>query len=177
MFLAALIGFCSATGSAQTRPTSEYQLKAAFLYEFGRFVEWPWFAESGKSQFSICVLGVDPFGAWLDDAVRSKTVEGLTVAARRILGTKDVEGCHVLFISSSEDNRLVEILGSMEGRGVLTVGEGMPFVRRGGMISFTIEDNRVRFAINKRAAEEAGLKLSSQLLRLATMVETQESGS
>ena len=171
--LAMILALAASSALAQTRPASEYQIKAAFLYEFGRFVEWPASISYSESQFPICVLGVDPFGVLLDEALKSKSVGELTVVPRRILGVNDATKCRVLFISSSEDRRLQEILSALGGDGILTVGEGIRFSRLGGMISFTIEENHVRFAINASAAEEAGLRVSSQLLRLATIVETE----
>jgi len=163
--------------AAQSRPPTEYEIKAAFLYEFGRFVEWPAASRQGGDSFSICVLGEDPFGLVLDEAVQGKTILGATVAAKRIVGVTDAGTCRILFISPSEENRLLEILRALEGRSVLTVGEGNLFTRRGGMISFTIEDKRVRFSINLAATEREGLRMSSRLLRVARVVEAGRGGT
>jgi hypothetical protein len=180
-FLAALgiwlLGGASVMAFAQARPPSEYQIKAIFLYEFGRFVEWPSLPQSPDDSFTICVLGVDPFGVLLDDAVKNKTVAGHDVVAKRLVGTRDAGSCHILFVSPSEEHRLPDILKLLAGKSILTVGEGMQFAHRGGMISFTIENNRVRFVVNIAAAESSELKMSSQLLKLATVVETEKRGS
>jgi hypothetical protein len=162
---------------AQSQPPTEYEVKAAFLYEFGRFVEWPVSPRQGGDSFAICVLGEDPFGLVLDETVQGKTISSATVIARRILAVRDAETCRILFISPSENSRLPEILKALEGRSVLTVGEENQFTRRGGMISFRTEENRVRIAINQAATERAGIKLSSQLLKIATVVEAAGGGS
>jgi hypothetical protein len=162
---------------AQSQPPTEYEVKAAFLYEFGRFVEWTPVSAGDSDFFAICVLGEDPFGILLDEAVKDKTASGHKVIARRIVGVRDSGDCRILFISPSEDSRLLEILKALEGKGILTVGEGSQFTRRGGMVSFRTEQNRVRFAINQAATERAGIKLSSQLLKIATVVEAAGGGS
>jgi hypothetical protein len=175
--LAVLLLGLPGIGGAQSRPPSEYQVKAVFLYEFGRFVEWPSLPQSPEQSFNICVLGVDPFGIALDDVVKNKSVAGHEVVVRRLVGVSELGSCQILFVSPSEQSRLPTILNALVGKSVLTVGEGAQFARRGGMISFTIENNRVRFAVNRTAAETADLRVSSQLLRLATLIETERSGS
>jgi len=162
---------------AQSRPPTEYEIKAAFLYEFARFVEWVPATASASDSFAICVLGVDPFGVLLDEAVKDKTTNGYKVIAKRIVGAKDAGDCRILFVSPSEDNRLPEILKVLEGRNILTVGEGNQFTRRGGMISFRTEESRVRLTINTSATDRAGLKVSSQLLKLASIQRSGDSGS
>ena len=170
VLVAALVGCAAASAFSQSRPPTEYEIKALFLYEFGRFVEWPSSSRTAGDSFAICVLGEDPFGIVLDEAVKNKVVSGYSVVVRRMLGVTEAGPCRILFISPSEENRLLEILSALEGRSVLTVGEGNLFARRGGMISFTIEDNRVRFSINLAATEREGLRMSSQLLRVARVV-------
>jgi hypothetical protein len=170
------IWLLSATAFAQSRPPSEYQIKAVFLYEFGRFVEWPSFPQSPEQSFTICVLGADPFGVVLDNAVRNRTVNGHRVETKRLLGIRDSDTCHILFVSPSEERRVPDIVAALAGKSILTVGEGPEFTHRGGMIAFTVQDKRVRFAVNMGAAEGADLKVSSQLLKLATVIEA-SSGS
>jgi hypothetical protein len=109
--------------------------------------------------------------------VKNKSVAGHEVVVRRLVGVSELGSCQILFVSPSEQSRLPTILNALVGKSVLTVGEGAQFARRGGMISFTIENNRVRFAVNRTAAETADLRVSSQLLRLATLIETERSGS
>jgi hypothetical protein len=172
LLLAALLSVSSIRLSAQPGPpAAEREVKAAFLYQFGRYVEWPSDQERASSSFVICVLGEDPFGVALDAIVKGKIVSGRPVAIKRILVPSESQDCRILFVSRSEDDRLPAILKALEQRTVLTVGEGTQFTRRGGMVAFTSEDKKVRFAVNLAAAEAAKLRLSSQLLRLAVSVE------
>jgi hypothetical protein len=148
----------------------EYQVKAAFLLNFTKFVEWPPSAfNSANSPIAICVLGSDPFGNSLDQIVAEEIVGGRRVIVRRIKRTPQGKLCQALFVSIPEK----EVLGILSGvePGVLTIGEGESFVRGGGMIAFVVENHRVRFGINETAAETAGLKLSSKLLSVARSVE------
>lgn len=150
---------------------SEYAVKAAYLYNFGRFVDWPPNASGSQSnEFTICVLGRDPFGSALDETIAGEKINNKSVAARRISKAADASGCRILFISSSEDKRLKETLSTVSPLGVLTVSDMPEFVERGGMVQFVVEANRVRFAINLAAAQQAGLSLSSELLKVATAV-------
>ena len=148
----------------------EYQVKAAFLLNFTKFVEWPPSAfDAADSPIAICVLGDDPFGNALDQIVAGEVVNGRKVVVRRIKRTPAPKSCQVLFVSRPE-KEVLSILSGL-GPGVLTVGEGESFVRDGGMIAFVVENRRVRFGINQTAAETAGLKLSSKLLNVARSVE------
>lgn len=157
--------------SAQEGKHSEYEVKAAYLYNFGKFVRWhDKSASRGADNFTICVLGRDPFGAMLDATIEGATIDGTNVVSRRIAKASDSAGCRILFISSSEDNQLREILSALGTMSVLTVSDLPQFARRGGIIQFVMEDNRVRFEINQASAEHAGLTLSSQLLKLAVIV-------
>jgi hypothetical protein len=153
---------------AMARPT-EYQVKAAFLYNFARFVEWPAPPPPGQP-FVIAVVGADPFGRVLDDTVADKTVHGHPIAVRRG-GAEAARGAHIVYVSPSERHRLDAVLESVAGQGVLTVADTPGAARRGVMINFVMDDHRVRFEINLRRAETAGLRMSSQLLRLAALVE------
>jgi hypothetical protein len=123
------------------------------------------------ADFRICVLGTDPFGATLDEIVAGKAIDERPVAARRILGPSESQGCRILFVSPSEESRVPAILNALEGSPIVTVGRGAQFTRRGGMIAFTFEEKKVRFVVNLAATEAAGLRLSSQLLRVAVRVE------
>lgn len=157
--------------SAQSSSPTEYEVKAAFLYNFGKFVEWPADDSAGADDtFDICVLGRDPFGDVLDETVEGKSLRGRKLVVRRIGQTAEGLNCHILFISSSEERNLGYILSVLQGRSVLTVGEMRRFAQRGGMINFRIEENRIRFEINLGAAESAGLTVSSQLLKLARII-------
>ena len=161
-----------AAGALAQRPKpSEYQVKAAYLANFGKFVEWPAKAGNGREErFNVCVLGEDPFGPALDAAVSGETITGVPMVARRVTRWQDAGGCRVLFISSSEEHQLKAVLTGLEGMDTLTVSDITDFTRRGGMLQFVLEGNRVRFEVNLQAAQQAGLNLSSELLKLAVFV-------
>jgi hypothetical protein len=153
---------------AQEYQPSEYQLKAAFLFNFAKFVEWP--AETfpeAKSPIIIAVLGENPFGTELERTIRDKTVNGRLLQLKEFHSPAEAKECHVLFISNSEKNRLREVFDSLRGSTVLTVGEADNFTASGGIISFVREGNKIRFQINEQAAHDARLKISSKLLSLA----------
>jgi hypothetical protein len=161
----------SSTTNAYAQPqTREYEVKAAFLYNFAKFVEWPAevFQETG-AVIIIGVLGEDPFGTSLE-TIEGKTIEGRKVVTKRFRSARDAQVSHILFISSSEKDRLAEVVKSLKGIRVLTVGETERFVEVGGIINLYIESNKVRFEINVDSAERAGLKISSRLLGLAKVV-------
>jgi hypothetical protein len=156
---------------AQQSKPSEYQVKAAYLYNFGRFVKWPPGLAAGKGDsFPVCVLGRDPFGPILDSTLAGEALEGKPVAVRRIARPQDAPDCRILFVSSTEENHLKEILAAVDQAGVLTVSDIPGFSRRGGMIQFVVEGDRVRFEINLATAESARLVLSSELLKVAAAV-------
>jgi YfiR/HmsC-like len=154
----------------QSRPT-EYQVKAAYLYNFGKFVDWSTTGAAVKDDsFAICVLGQDPFGPTLDATLAKQSIEGKNVVARRITKPQEALSCRILFISSSEDRQLNGILAALNGAAVLTVSDIPQFSQRGGMIEFTVEGNNVRFEVNLKIAKNAGLTLSSELLKVAFTV-------
>jgi hypothetical protein len=153
---------------AQRSAMSEYAVKAAFLYNFAKFVEWPSGAPGGP--IKIGILGKDPFGSTLDSTVRGKTANGRSLVVRRLKRTRDARSCHIVFISRSEKGRLTEILTAVKGAPVLTVADTERFAHQGGMVNFYLEQNKVRFEANVRAARHARLTISSKLLRLAKIV-------
>ncbi len=155
---------------AATAP-SEYQIKAAFLFNFARFVEWPERAFPGpRTPLSICILGEDPFGGELDRMVAGKNVEGHPVDVRRLRREAETAGCHVLFLGAAENDRAPGVLAALGGSPTLTVGEQSAFGDAGGTIAMSLEKSRVAFEVNLAAAGRAGLKISSRLLKLATRV-------
>jgi len=151
------------------KPT-DYQVKAAYLYNFGRFVEWPVSAAGKGEFFTVCVLGKDPFGPVLDKALAGETIGGKSVVARRISTPQESGNCQVLFLSSTEEGRLDKIIEAIDKEAVLTVSDMPQFSEHGGMVQFVLEDKRVRFEVNLTAAQNAGLTLRSELLRVATVV-------
>jgi hypothetical protein len=158
----------AAPGYSQPRAASESELKAAYLYNLARFVEWP--PASGADHFGICVLGADPFGPALERMLAGLPVRGLEVATRRLATPDQAVGCHVLFIAASEDGRLASILESIGARAMLTVSDMPLFATRGGMIQLVTEANKIRFDVNLVSAQSVGLTLSSDLLRVARAV-------
>jgi len=148
----------------------EYQVKAAFLLNFTKFIEWPASAfDTPDSPIVICVLGDDPFGKTLDQIVAGEVVGGRKIVVQRIKRVPPPKSCQELFVYKQEKEVLKSL--SAVGPGILTIGEGESFVRDGGMIAFVVENRRVRFGINGAAAASAGLKLSSKLLNVAKSVE------
>ena len=156
---------------AQASPPGEYELKAAFLFNFAKFIDWPAdsFASS-QSPFTICVLGLDPFGNILEDDLQGKMIGNRPLAVRRIKDKAGVRLCQIEFVSSSESAHLAEVIGSLQSANVLLVGETNGFAASGGTIEFTLEDNHVRFTINIDAVGRSGLKFSSKLLSLAKIL-------
>jgi hypothetical protein len=153
-----------------SKPT-EYEVKATYLYNFGRFVEWPAaVTETQSDSFSICVLGQDPFGPSLNAVLVNETIAGQNVVAKQISTPQDAMNCRVLFISSSESARLKQILAALSDTSVLTVSDLPKFTQRGGMVQFILEGSRVRFEVNLVTARRAGLTLSSELLKVAVNV-------
>jgi hypothetical protein len=156
---------------AQSQTAGEYEVKAAFLYNFAKFIDWPSSSFADPSApFVICVLGMDPFGRTLDLALQGKAIGTHPVALARLQDATQARRCQMVFVSSSERRRLPEIEDQLRGASVLLVGEFPGFAGAGGTLQFTIEDNRVRFLINTDAAQRAGLRLSSKLLSVATVV-------
>ena len=163
--------FPGTTLFAQQPKPNEYQVKATYLYNFGRFVKWPETTPAGKGDsFSVCVLGQDPFGPVLDSTLAGEALDGKPVVLRRLSKPQDAGECRILFISTTEEKHLKEILTALDESGVLTVSDMPGFTKRGGMIQFVLEGDRVRFEINLASAESAKLVLSSELLKVAASV-------
>jgi YfiR/HmsC-like len=154
--------------------SSEYLIKAGFIYNFAKFVEWPStaFAEA-DSPIVIGVLGTDPFGPMIDRIVEDKKIGSRGFVVKRFKwgkDLKDLRDCKILFVSGSEKAHIDEVVQMVKGLPILTVGETPGFAERGGMIRFVLEDNRVRFEVNVEAAHQAELNISSRLLTLARIV-------
>lgn len=166
---------CAMALAAPTRAAAptEHQVKAAFLYNFANFVQWPEGAlgPAGTS-LKVCVVGTDPFGGALEAAFRGQMVQGRGVQISRGASLRVVGRCHILYLSQSEQGRWPDLLRELAAAPTLTVGDGSPLVRQGGMVGFVVEEKRVRFEINRGAAEHAGLRISSKLLALARIVES-----
>jgi hypothetical protein len=167
LIITALLFRASAFADNPAQGPSEYQVKAAFLYNFVKFIEWPSAMAEQQGPVLMCVIGKNPFGDALVRAVEGKKVNGRPMEVRHVSGPGAAVSCHVLFVSSSESGRIAEIVKAVRVWSVLTVSEGERFTERGGMVAFLMEGQRVRFQINLKAATEAGLKVSSKLLQLA----------
>lgn len=164
--------FHPVNGQLQKTTEMEYRIKAAFLLNFTKFVSWPNDRQEEKNiSITICVLGKDPFGTAFD-SIRGKKVQGRKINIVFSSNMKEIPPCHVLFISKGLENMETGILSQAINKPILTVGETNSFANRGGMINFIMVDNTVRFEINPIAVENANLKMSSQLLKLAVIVET-----
>jgi hypothetical protein len=156
---------------AQAPTAGEYQVKAAFLFNFAKFVEWP---PSGFSDASaplrICVFGQDPFGQELRNITNEKTVNGRKLQVDQVSDLQHARSCHILFIARSGTTSVTQIVEGLRGASVLTVGDSKGFAEQGGMINFVLENDRVQFEVNRKAAEHSGLKISSKLLSVAKLV-------
>jgi YfiR/HmsC-like len=159
------------TAAGQEDPVDEYKLKAAMLYNLTHFVEWPGSAYPDRhAPILLCILGQDPFASSLTSTIPKDTDNDRPVVLRHLQSDKEIPGCHILYISSSERKTTAHIFSTLNGSGILTVGEMTQFAAHGGMIQFSLEDQHVRFDINLDAASRAGLKISSKLLALAQIV-------
>jgi YfiR/HmsC-like len=155
----------------QDATSGEYQIKAAFLFHFAQFVDWPPEAfKQADSPITYCTIGQDPFRGALDASLNGKTLGARPLRVRHITQVEEILGCHVLFIGSEEKKLLPAALAGADNSATLTVGESEHFTQDGGMIGFCLEDNKIRFEINLRAAEHARLKISARLLALAKNV-------
>jgi uncharacterized protein DUF4154 len=183
IFTRVVLAFCFAGGLCPTlsqlspvvraAPSPEYLIKAAYLYNFALFVEWP--AEvfaTRDAPIVIGIIGADPFDQALERTIQDKRINGRTLVVRRLQPGQDMRQAHILFVRSSEAGRNDELIGRLAGHPVLLVGETPDFARRGGTITFTIEDERVRFEINVEAARRARLNVSATLLNVARVVRT-----
>lgn len=160
---------------AQSEELTEYQVKAAFIYNFTKFVEWPpdTFVNSG-APLRICVLGENSIGQELMRTVNGKKMNGHDLIVSSFSEMPMARGCQVLFIGAAERWRTPQVLQSLRGGTVLTVGESNDFIRVGGIIRFVVEEGKVRFEVNLAASQQARLKISAKLLSLARTVWTSE---
>ncbi|HEX3623999.1 MAG TPA: YfiR family protein [Verrucomicrobiae bacterium] len=167
---AAVLAGIPANAPAQSK---EYQIKAAFLFNFAQFVNWPStaFTET-NAPFCIGILGDDPFGQALDQTVQGETVDNRKIIIERSKNIGDLKNCQMIFVSRSEKKHINEILANLDSQPVLTVGEVEGFAESGGDIDFYLAGPKVRFEINPTATQSDGLKVSSQLLSLGKIVQT-----
>ena len=160
--------------SADPDGSSEYLIKAGFIYNFAQLVQWPDAAfPQSDSPIVIGIVGNDPFGATIDSVVQGKKLNGRSLVVKRFRwgkDTREIKDCNILFVSSSERERLDEIIQAVKSLPILTIGETPGFATRGGIINLTLEGNRVRFEVDIEAAKQANVNISSRLLALARIV-------
>ncbi|MDH3460878.1 MAG: YfiR family protein [Burkholderiaceae bacterium] len=160
------LGLLTCTLPARADELPEYRLKAAFMYNFALFTEWP--TKIGRT-LDVCIAGIDPFGKEID-ALQGKAVGERSINLQRKAGGESLSGCHVVFISQSAIGTLPRLLESLRGRPILTVADTPGAARQGVALNMTVAQNKITFEANLTAARNAGLDLSSKLLRLATEV-------
>lgn len=163
---------------AQRLSTREYedQVKATFIYNFSRFVEWPngAFVDS-KNSLTVCFLGANPFGGALE-SIRGKNVKGRKIEIKRLASVSKLAACQILFVSSSEKKHLKEILESAKRSRILTIGDMSQFAQDGGAVALSMRKDRIHFSVNLGVANETGVKISSNVLKLATIVNYRRQG-
>jgi hypothetical protein len=157
---------------AESAMQREYEIKAAYLYNFINYIEWPENAlPSTGGTITIGIVGENPFAGALQ-SLAGKQVKGRSLAVKQITDPKDIDQCQIVFISSSEKDRVAQLLDQLKDSRILTVSEIDGFAQRGGIINFISERNKVRFEINPDAARRLGLTISSELLKLAKVVKS-----
>lgn len=162
--------------SAQKPPAREYQVKAAFLFNFSQFTEWPASAfSSPKAPLVIGILGEDPFGNYLDELVKEEMINGRPLSIQRFQDTQEIKNCHILFIKVLKPIRQQDIINDLKGKNILTVGEDPDFIKDGGMVRFVTINNKIQFQINPEATKKENITISSKLLRLAEIVTLKKS--
>jgi hypothetical protein len=162
-------GTCGIEPAVQITPS---EVEAAYLYNFAKFVRWPEGAIAPSAPFAICILSEDGFGQTLDSMVANETLQGHKIVARRISSILAAGECQIVFLGRSEEPRLSKDLATLEKKPVLTVSNMLGFLEGGGMIQLVLQNSRVRFAVNLTAAEQTGLSLSSELLKVAVHVDS-----
>jgi hypothetical protein len=168
--LAFLVLWGATASRAEVGQLTENQVKAAYLFNFAKFVEWPGSAFVGPgAPLVIGIIGKGPYGE-AHEALSGRTAKGRRVVIRQLTRADEAAGCQILFIAASEKPRLQEILRALPASGVLTVSDLKNFCRTGGMIGLITRGEKLQFEINVANAERAGLKLSSQMLKLAVSV-------
>jgi hypothetical protein len=175
-FFVALFVVAGVCARAAQNPT-EYQVKAAYIFNFLKFVEWPEDSPDPRGKWVVGFVGDSPVGAELERLFDGKEVLGRTLQVKKFQAGDSLHGCNILFISQSEKKRFASILATLRGSSVLTVGDTDDFVGSGGMIQLFVEDTRVRMTVDVSAAARARLKISSKMLLLAHVVGAAERGA
>ena len=162
---------CASAVPLYAQPAPEYDVKAALLLNFARFIEWPDSAfESARSPIDVCVLAPSPFGEALERTLAGETIANRPLSARQVKSVSDSAGCHLLFIPSGAESRASALL-RQDRHHTVTVGESRRFADMGGAVNFVIEGGRVRFNVNLRPVEDRGVRISARMLQLAGRVD------
>lgn len=170
LLLAAALLVAGAAPAAEPRAAAEPEVKAAFVYQFGKFVDWPAEALASADQLTICVVGDAAFAATLVEVLRDKSLHDRPLAVRAAAAHDGLADCHIVFIAAAASPELPAILEATAQRPILTIADRGELVAAGVMIDFVRDGARLRFAINVGATQRAGLTMSSQLLKLAVTV-------
>jgi hypothetical protein len=166
-----LMGNVCISFSQNKSPSPEYQIKAVFLYNFTQFIEWPASAfQDQHAPFVIGVLGEDPFGKYLDETVSGEKVNNHPLVVKRFDSVEEVKGCHIIFIAQPATEDMEDVINKLKGKNILTVSDVNGFIKKGGMIRFLNESNKIKIRINLEVAKASDLVISSKLLRLAEIV-------
>jgi hypothetical protein len=164
------LAVCGIAAEAQTGRQRELEVKAAYLFNFGRFVRWPAASLAPGAPFGVCIIGHDPFGPVLDRILAGETIDGHRVVAHRVASTREASPCHIAFVSEADRSRRRAALADLASRPILTVGDRAAFTDDGGIVGFVPVGSRIRFELNEVAADRAGLALGSELARVALEV-------
>ena len=170
-FIVALAGAMAVSAPLGAQPSLEYNVKAAFLLNFARFIEWPPSAfPDSRAPIQVCVFGTSPFGDALEKTVQGETASGRPIAAREVANTAEAADCHLVFIPESVEQRAGALL-HQTGSHAVTVGESRRFLEHGGAVNLVVEDGRVRFNVNLGPVEQRGVRISARMLQLASRVD------
>ena len=169
-FIALILWFGAASVLAQT-VAKEYRIKAAFLFNFSQYVEWPPEAfKDANDPLTYCTIGDDPFQGVLDESLNTKSAGKHLLRVQHLRPPENFQACQIVFIGSNEKKRVAEVLETLKQSPVLVVGESSHFVQQGGTVGFLSEDNTIRFEVNLDAAQRARLNISATLLSVAKTV-------
>jgi hypothetical protein len=165
--VALLLTTFTKTNIAQST-TEEYQVKAVFLYNFSRFVDWPENSfNSPNAPFVVGVIGGDPFGYFLEETVKGEVVHNHVMTIHHFQDLSEIDNCHILYINYKDPDQIKKTLDAVNGKNILTVNDNSNFVRMGGMIQFYTEMNKIKLMINSAAIKQSQLEISSKLMRVA----------
>jgi hypothetical protein len=169
--VAVVVAVCASATPARAQSSLEYGVKAALLFNFARFIEWPERAFAGeRTPIDVCVLAPNPFGDTLDRTLQGETVGARPLSARTVQGEADSAGCHLLFVPAGAEPRAA-VLIRQGGRHTVTVGESYGFEDLGGALTLVLEAGRVRFNVNLSPVEDRGIRISARMLQLANRVD------